>query len=373
MLTWLLQTLGASSFWVGLLVPIREAGALLPQMFAASRIARMSRRKWVWAGGSALKGLAAAGIGLAVLTLDGRAVGVMTVVLLAFLAVARSICSASYKDILGKTVGTSRRGSVTGLAGSISAAGVVAFALLLMSGTEDRFPLVVGAILVGAGLWLDAAALFATLTEEPSKGEGREHKSVLSQLTVLREDGQLVRFITARGFLVGAALAPPFLVLLAGQAGQAVFQNLGALVLALSAAAFLSSYVWGRLSDRSSRRVLIYSGIVSTVALVLAVLADQSGLMARGWAPPAILFLLMLAYHGVRQGRSTHLVDMAPKDRRAEYTAFSNTVIGLILLGSGIFGALASFAGPVWAVALFGAMTAAGTLVATTLEEVQER
>ena len=332
----------------------------------------MSRRKWVWAGGSALKGLAAAGIGLAVLTLDGRAVGVMTVVLLAFLAVARSICSASYKEILGKTVGTSRRGSVTGLAGSISAAGVVAFALLLMSGTEDRFPLVVGAILVGAGLWLDAAALFATLTEEPSKGEGREHKSVLSQLTVLREDGQLVRFITARGFLVGPALAPPFLVLLAGQAGQAVFQNLGALVLALSAAAFLSSYVWGRLSDRSSRRVLIYSGLVSTVALVLAVLADQSGLMATGWAPPAILFLLMLAYHGVRQGRSTHLVDMAAPEDRASYTALSNTIVGLVLLGAGAsFAALAAMSVSV-VIGLFAAMCFAAAIIAKGLDEVQD-
>ncbi|NNL73962.1 MAG: hypothetical protein HKP29_11415 [Silicimonas sp.] len=86
---------------------------------------------------------------------------------------------------------------------------------------------------------------------------------------------------------------------------------------------------------------------------------------------PFILFALMLSYNGVRQGRSTHLVDMADEDTRAKYTAVSNTLIGIILLGSGLFGAIASSFGAVWTIALFALMSLAGAAAAYRLQEVQ--
>lgn len=46
----------------------------------------------------------------------------------------------------------------------------------------------------------------------------------------------------------------------------------------------------------------------------------------------------MLACQGVRLGRSTHLGDMADQDRRAAYTAVSNTVVGLVIVLTGVFG-----------------------------------
>ena len=372
-LSWLLATLGAPPFWIGLLVPVREAGALLPQLLVAERIHAMARRKWAWVGGSVVQGLAAAGIGIAGLTLAGGAAGASIVALLAILALARSVCSASYKDILGKTVGKTRRGTATGLAGSVSSTTIAVFALILMSGTADRHALVVAAIAIAAGLWLIAGALFATLFEErgetlPVDGSIR---SALAQLSILGEDPQLRLFIAARGLLVGTALAPPFLVVLASESGRTAFEQLGALVLASSAAAFLSSYLWGRLADRSSRRVLMLAGIAAALALGGALVAHASGWMASAWVVPLILFVLMLAYNGVRQGRSTYLVDMAPEGARATYTAVSNTVIGLVLLGSGLFGALAAGFGAEWTVALFALMSVAGALVAYRLDEVQ--
>jgi len=372
-LSWLLTTLGAPAFWIGLLVPVREAGALLPQLFTAERIHAMTRRKRAWATGSILQGGAAAGIGIAGLTLDGAAAGVVVVALLAALAIARSVCSVSYKDVLGKTVGKTRRGTVTGLAGSISSAAIVVLALALMSGVADRQVLVIAAIVLASGLWLAAGALFATLVEErgePKPVEGTL-RSALAQLSVLNDDPQLRLFVVSRGLLVGTALAPPFLVILASESGPGAFQRLGALVLASSAAAFLSSYLWGRLADRSSRQVLMLAGVTAAVILGCALVAHGSGWMENAWVAPVILFGLMLAHNGVRQGRSTYLVDMAPEDMRATYTAVSNTVIGVVLLGSGLFGALAASFGAVWTVALFATMSMGGALVAYRLDEVQ--
>lgn len=62
-LSWIMTQLGAPAFLIGLLVPVREAGALLPQLFTAGAIRSMPQRKWAWAAGSLIQGLAVAGIG----------------------------------------------------------------------------------------------------------------------------------------------------------------------------------------------------------------------------------------------------------------------------------------------------------------------
>ncbi len=367
-LSWLLTALGAPAVFLGLLVPIREAGALLPQLWTADRVHAMARRKWVWVAGSAGQGAAAAV--LAGLTLGGWAAGAVICAALAVLAVSRSLCSVSFKDVLGKTVSTSRRGTVTGLAGSVASAGVIGFALLLTLGWVDRFALVIGALALAALLWLAAAALFSTLAEGASEAE-EPGGSPLRHLALLRQDPQLVRFIAVRGCLTATALAPPFLVLMAAEAGEARFDQLGALLLASAAASFLSSYVWGRLSDRSSRTVLIAAGVLGALSLGTSVALYALGLFGGTLAVAACLFALMIAYHGVRSGRSTYLVDMAPGDNRAGYTAVSNTVIGVILLASGVFGALAALSGPALPVALFAALCVAASLTALGLDEVE--
>ena len=47
-LPWLMGAIGAPLWMVGLLVPIREAGALLPQVFVAGFIRQKAQRKWTW-------------------------------------------------------------------------------------------------------------------------------------------------------------------------------------------------------------------------------------------------------------------------------------------------------------------------------------
>ena len=368
-LSWLLAHLGAWAFYVGLLVPIREAGALLPQLFTAPFVHAMARRKWAWVAGSIGQGAAAAGIVLAAMSLTGAMAGAVICALLAVLAVSRSICSVSYSDVLGKTVGQSRRGAATGVATSLGAGAVVIFALVLMSGLVDRATLVLMAIALAALLWLAAGIFFSTLREEPAPGKAGT--AALEQLTLLRRDPQLRRFIWARGLLTATALAPPYIVLLGAEAGHGSFDRLGALVLASSVASFFSSWIWGRLADRSSRKVLMFSGMAGAVSLLAAVFLDLAGLSGTVWALPLVLFMLMTAYHGVRQGRVIYLVDMAPKNSRAAYTAVSNTVIGVLLLGSGLFGALASLAGANVTLMIFAAMSLAAILVTRGLDEIK--
>ncbi|MAM60943.1 MFS transporter [Maritimibacter sp. UBA3975] len=367
-LAFLLNALGASGAFVSALVPLREAGALLPQVFLAHRLDQMRARRWMWVAGSVGQGVAAAAIAIAALTLEGAAAGWAFVGGVALLALSRAAASVSYKDILGRTVGKRRRGSVTGLAGSVASAGVAVFALLLVLGWLDGTAALAIAVALSAVLWFAAAALFSTLKEAPAEpGQGGE---ALRPWKVLRSDPVFARFVVARGFLTATALAPPYLVLLSGESDSGLGQ-LGALVIASAAASFLSSYAWGRFSDRSSRRVLIAAGVLGATAMAAAVGLKLAGLAAAIWAMPVALFVLMIAHHGVRQGRSTYLVDLATDDTRAAYAATANTFIGGLLLISGAFGGALSFIGPAAALTGFGAMALVGAGVAFGLKEAE--
>lgn len=232
-LAWLLGALGAPLFMVGMLVPIREAGALLPQLVIAASIRALPVRKWVWAAGSAVQGLCAIGIAAAAILLEGAAAGWTILALLAVLALARSASSISHKDVLGKTVSKSTRGTVAGTAGSVSAVLVLVFGVLLGSGVLERSIGVIAAALCVAGmLWIVAALLFASLSEEPGATEGGHNALTvaIAQFGLLRDDPQLARFTAVRCLLLAIPLAPPFLVALEGRASGAPGVELGPLV-----------------------------------------------------------------------------------------------------------------------------------------------
>jgi len=374
-LAWLLQALGAPAFMAGFLVPIREAGALLPQLFIAAYIRSLRRRKFVWAAGSAVQGAAVLGMGVSGLFLKGAWAGISILVLLAVFALARSACSVAYKDVLGKTVTKSARGTVTGTANSLAAGAVLLFGVTLASGFLERsFTAVLGALFLAGLLWLTAAITFLRLKEVPGASEGGRNAFdvALSQIGLLKSDAPLRQFILARAFLMASALSPPFLLMLAPEEGE-TFGALGAFISASALASFLSSYVWGRLSDRSSRKVLFLAGLLTALSLGLAYAAHTYGhvLGDTGFLLPFWLFVLMIAHQGVRLGRSTHIVDMANEETRAAYTALSNTIIGLLLAAGGVFGLLAAIAGPAAVVLIFALMGAAGALSALRMEEVQ--
>jgi hypothetical protein len=364
-LAWLLNALGVPAPFISALVPIREAGALLPQVFLAAVLARMRQRRWMWAAGTLAEGAAAALIALAALTLTGAGAGWAFVVALAVLALARSAASVSYKEMLGKTVGRSRRGAVTGAAGSLSSAGVVIFAVLLVFGVLEGTAALAGAVALAALLFVAAAAVFATLREAPSEIDARAGELVL--LRYFRDDPNFTRFVVARGFLTATALSPPYIVLLSGDADGALAQ-LGALVIASALASFLSSWIWGRFADQSSRKVLIAAGLIGAGAMGLAV---GLGAFAAAWSLPGALFVLMVAHHGVRNGRSTYLVDIAPDDARGGYAAASNTAIGILLLVTGLFGGALSLLGPSAALLGFAALAVIGAFVALGLQEAE--
>src|SRR5699024_3189786 len=70
-LPWLLSALGAPGWMIGLLVPIRESGSMLPQAALTPWVRARRRRKYVWVAGGLVQALSAAAMTLAAASASG--------------------------------------------------------------------------------------------------------------------------------------------------------------------------------------------------------------------------------------------------------------------------------------------------------------
>ncbi len=375
-LAWLLDAIGGPTWAIGLLVPIRESLAMLPQLLISARIRQLSVRKPVYVVGCIIQSIAIVGIGMVGLTLSGTVAGVIVIALITAFALGRSLCSISHKDVLAKTVDIGRRGSVSGTAGSVAAATTLLLAASYASGWIPlTVPVVATVVTIGGGAWFLAALVFNSIKEFPGATEGGVYGlgAVLDQFSLLRSDAELRWLIATRTLLLSTALAPPFYVALSGDYASSGLGTLGLFMMASATAGLVSSYFWGRLADRSSRLVLIYAAALAAVtnsaAAVLALAMPEK--LAFAPVLPLLLFVLTVAHQGVRLGRSVHVIDMADLDNRATYTALSNSIVGVILLAGGVFGFIARWFGLGALLAIFALMGVLAILTAARLREVQ--
>ncbi len=374
-LTWLMQALGAPAFAISLIVPIRESGSMLPQLLLAGPVAGRARKAPLYQVGTAVQALAIFGMVLTAMAFTGALAGWLIVALVTLFSLGRCLCSLASKAVLGKVIPKSLRGQTTGwsatIAGLTSCA--VAAYLLTQSSTKSISTVVV-LLLIASACWLLASLAYGFVNEpeDSQRGHDKADQSLSDRIMMLRKDRDLRRFVLVRALFVSSALVAPYYILLGGEDSSKV-RVLGALLLASGLAQLLSSVVWGRWSDRSSRTTMIISGLLvfllGAVTTIIHLLA--SDLLQTSWLIPLIYFGLEVAHQGVRVARKTYLVDMTSDKNRVEYVALSNSVIGALLLIAGVLlGLLATFLDPIWLVATLSLLSLAGVALGKGLHEV---
>lgn len=378
-LPWLMGVIGAPTYLIGLLVPIRESLALIPQILVGGVIRRFPVRKGFWIVSSLVEGLCIALMGLATaMGLGGVVAGWAIVGLLVVFSLARGVASIAAKDTLGKTVSKGRRGRLSGYAAAGSGLIATIVGLYLALSPEHARPgWLLHTMIMAAGFcWFLAAAAFSMINEYPGATVGGRgiRDLVHGQVLLLLEDSELQKFLVARALMISTALVGPVYVSLAQRNTGQTLDGLGWLVIASGLASTVSSSFWGILSDRSSRLTMAAaSGLAGVLGLgVLVVLHVLPQLADRIAFYTAILFVLGIAHAGVRIGRKTHVVDLAGGDRKAEYVALSNTIIGILLL---VMGALVSIVlgfGLKAGVATLSALAILGAAMALTMTAVQD-
>ncbi|MHA2940109.1 MFS transporter [Vibrio sp. RC27] len=377
-LPWILQSLGAPAYLIGWLVPIREAGSLLPQLAIASYIRTLPIRKWTWIAGSVLQALAMFAIALSAFYLEGATAGWTIIVFLILFSFSRGLTSVAAKDVLGKTIPKSQRGQVNGL--STSSAGFVTLILAILMMISTWFNWQAGhsfyaiSLAVAGFIWLAASFVFAQITEYPGEVDGGKNGllEAIKQLSLLKTDRAFRHFVATRTLFLCTALSAPYYVVLSQTALGNQIWLLAFFMFASGLASFVSGPFWGRFSDRSSKQVMVIGSSLSAVVgviLFLSYLLVPSLLSTAFWLP-LLYFVVCIAHDGVRVGRKTYLVDLADGNKRTSYVAVSNTVIGVMLLLVSLLGALVSILGIHGLVLLFSFITFCGVAMAKGLPDV---
>lgn len=375
-LPWIFQSAGVPAFFTGWLVPLRESGSMLPQAALTPWVTTQASRKRIWLIGSYGQAAAASGIGAATLVLDGTALGVVVLALLAVLSIFRALSSIASKDVQGRTISKGNRGLVSGRATSFG--GILTLAVgigLLLIDVPLPRSILAALVFFGAFAWLASAWSFHGIKEPESTVEpaGANKSWWKDTWAMFSTDTKFRQFVIVRSLLLVSALSTSFIVALSHELGQSM-AGLGSFVIASGLASLVGGRVSGAMSDRSSKNVMAVGAAVASLTLLgLVASATWASPSINGWVLPAGFFLVTLAHTAVRVARKTYVVDMAEGDKRTKYVGAANTMMGVILLLMGAVSAAIALLGTKAAL-LFLALTGlVGVWKACGLQEVSKQ
>lgn len=370
-LVWIMNGLGVPVFITSLLVPIRESGSMLPQIFLAPFISKQSKRLPLWILGAGIQSISLVVIGVASLYLEGTLMGIIALLMVAVLSFGRSFCSLCSKDIMGRTIPKNIRGSLTGNAQALSGVVILSFGLWLQYTSLENTLLSYVVIIAGV-IWFFGIILYSYLHEpRVHDNDKKESKNILYLLGLLKTDKVLRKFIIARSLLLCSALTTPFYVILAQESGVDSLGVLGFFIMVTGIAGVISSPLWGYFADISSKKVMAYAGAISSILAFIVILLPliYSSLGSSWIFYTLVIFLVTVAHNGVRVGRKTYIVNCAEGNDRINYISTSNSVIAAVLIIVGIISSLFSLISISWALGILGVMGLLGSYLSYHLAD----
>lgn len=349
-LAWIMDFFGASSAMIGALVPIKDAGSLLPQLAVSGKIRSFAVRKYFWAVSALVQGLcwlAAAGH---IFYGDEKTIPIVLLILLAVFSVASGVASVAYKDVIAKTIPKNTRGQMLSYRSTFGGIlSLIAGVVLVFFIQEEADKSIYGFLFLFASLlWFVAAILFFMIIEEKGATDGGRNplQEVKAGVKLIKEETNFRNFLFTRALLMAVPLLQPFYVLVAKDIDDTSWSLLGYLIIVNGLANIISSPFWGKIADQSATRLMRISSFIAIGGGVFALLfyfASDWNLGFYAFLP--VFFINGIAYSGARLSRKTYLVDYAPDDDRPTYVSVANTFIGLFTIVAAGFGVIAEIFG----------------------------
>ncbi|MDE2296096.1 MAG: MFS transporter [Gammaproteobacteria bacterium] len=325
----LVDSLGASAFVVGVIEGLGEATSLVVKVFSGTLSDYLGRRKR-----------------LAVL---GYALSALTKPLFALASTVHVVLGARILDRIGKGIrGAPRdalvadlaprelRGAAFGLRQSLDTIGAFLgplIAVALMLAWHDHFRAVFWVAVLPALL---AVALLEFGVGEPARAAEGARRHPIRRENIRRLGGAYWWVVVIGGVCTLARFSEAFLLLRAQQDGVLV-AYVPLVMVAMNVVYSLCAYPFGRLADRMSHPRLLGAG------LAVLILADLALARGRSWPMLTLGVALWGVHMGMTQGLlATMVTDTAP-------AALRGTAFGLFNLASGGSMLVASgLAGWIW-------------------------
>ena len=315
----LVGTLGASAFMVGLIEGLAESTALIVKVFSGALSDYLGRRK-----------------GLAVF---GYALGAFTKPLFAIAPVAGVVLTARLLDRVGKGIrGAPRdalvadmtpaevRGAAFGLRQALDTVGaflgpLLAVGLMLLWSNDFRAVFWV-AVIPG----LLAVLLLLVGVHEPPRHVDEKRPNPIRQENLRRLSAEYWWVVGMGAVFTLARFSEAFLVLRAQQSGIPIAW-VPMVMVAMNVVYSATAYPFGKLSDRMSHRTLLAVGLVVLMVADLVLARDDH------WFTVLVGVMIWGVHMGMTQGLlATMVADTAPADLRGTAFGFFNLVSGLAML-----------------------------------------
>ena len=360
-LTNFLSKLTTSNFLIGLVVPLRDSGWYLPQLFVSSYLQYRDRMLPIYRHMSVVRSVVWLGMGLAILLIrDPIALLSVFYALFTINSLASGVSGLSFMDVVAKTIPSRRRGSFFGsrlFFGSLlglAASGLVDAAL----GGTLGFPYFTAIALLCFVSWAAASSgLFAfSIIREPP-GEIREEPSTLGQhvrraARLPRDNHNFRLLLIGRAMLILTYMAAPFYGLYATRELGADDRIIGVFLAARTIAFLVANPAWARISNRRGNRLvvliaLLFGVLMPIAALIVKPILNLSGVPQAHWVYFYVpVFVLWGAFEsGVGVGGVNLLLDLAPPSDRSIYIGLTNSVLGVALLSTALGGVLVDWIG----------------------------
>ena len=321
-------TLGASVFIVGLVEGLGESTALVVKVFSGVLSDYLGKRK----------ALAVFGYALGALTKPLFAIASSTgVVLTARLLdrVGKGVRGAPRDALLTDVTSPEIRGAAFGLRQSLDTVGaflgpLLAVVLMLLWSSDFRRVFWIAVI---PGVLAVALLLFGI--REPKKDSATQRSNPVRRENLRRLNGAYWWVVGIGAIFTLARFSEAFLVLRAQQGGIPV-ALVPLVMVAMNVVYAASAYPFGRLADRMSHRTLLALGLVMLVAADLVLATNDH------WITVIIGVALWGMHMGMTQGLLAAMVaDTAPPDLRGTAFGFFNLASGVaMLIASAIAGLL---------------------------------
>jgi MFS family permease len=324
----MVATLGASAFLVGVIEGVAEATALIIKVFSGALSDYLGKRK----------GLAAFGYALGAFTKPLFAVAPTTGVVLAARVLDRlgkGIRGAPRDALIADIAPAEVRGAAFGLRQSLDTVGaflgpLLAVGLMLLWANDFRAVFWVAVI---PGLLAVALLLFGV--REPERHIGERRTNPIRRENLQRLSGAFWWVVGVSAVFTLARFSEAFLVLRAQQGGIPV-ALIPLVMVAMNLVYAASAYPFGKLSDRMSHKTLLALGLAVLIAADLVLAANDR------WATVLAGVALWGIHMGMTQGLlATMVADTAPPDLRGTAFGFFNLVSGIaMLIASAVAGLL---------------------------------
>jgi len=356
-----ISDLTPSPIWLGLLTPLRDGGWFLPQLWVSGFLQSWPRKIRLYRWVSIVRAVSWILMTLAVLFIRDP---VWT--LIAFLipfsisSLASGFSGLPFMEIVGKTVPPRQRGLFfawrLALGGAASLGGSLLVRWVLGDDSPLQFPYTFGALFAIATVFMILGlAAFSSIAEPedtsvpPPASFGQQ---LGRSLAVFKRDENFRHFLYLRIALMIAGSATPFLAVyvqknLGGSVGM-----VGIYLATFSAANLIANVLFGRFSMRLGNRntmgLAAVAGLaMTTLALALILLAAPlglSGLAASLWLLP-VFILSAVRESGLGVAAQSLLLDIAPREDRTIYLGFTNSLLGVVFLATGLSGVVVDLFG----------------------------